>query len=285
MSFSLKLALPAMAAALLLPMAAAHAAVLVSDNFEAPGDTIGNAPTGSWTATSNMTATIVSDNTTDPSGSQALDQSASSGSQYSTLTLPSSITLNDGDSLTMSFNIRLTDPASITTGDRKFRFGFYNSSVNEGYVGRMDVGADTNSAKADIWATHSGGLGVSSGSGGKEIGSTSDPLGQLTNSDVDNISLTIARSGNDINETLTITDLTNPATITINGTDNTTKTTITTDTAYTFDKFLVGQNGGSAIDYHLDAVTLTSTTAAPEPASLGVIGIGALALLKRRRRA
>ena len=49
---------------------------------------------------------------------------------------------------------------------------------------------------------------------------------------------------------------------------------------------MIGQSGGAALDYRLDNVYVTYNPApAPEPASLAVIGLGATAMLSRRRNA
>ena len=261
-----------------VPMASG--AVLYTDNFES-GSAAG------WTATSGVAASVVSDNVTDSSGTQALDlNQAAAGTAYATVTLPSSVTLNDGDSLSLSFNVRLpSGPGTI--GDRKFRFGFYNSTNTEGYAARMDIGADAISSSnhaADLWASV-GALGSSTGStpAGKSLGTSNNVLGQLVNTDVDNVIFTINRSGTSVVTSMTVTDLTNAGTFTFSGTDST--TTVPADTGYSFDEFLIGQNGGSAQDYRIDNVVVSNNaTAAPEPASLGVLGVAGIGRLVRRRK-
>jgi hypothetical protein len=50
-------------------------------------------------------------------------------------------TLNVGDSINVTFDVRISTPATPNVGDRIFRFGLYNSTAaNTGYTGRLDTG-------------------------------------------------------------------------------------------------------------------------------------------------
>ena len=198
-------------------------------------------------------------------------------------------TLNDGDNLTLSFDMRLV--SASTTSDRSIRFGLYHDTSNNsaaadqsststvysddvGYNARVDDGADaSNSTSMDVTRDDSSdtaailqatttGLGISS----------TNSVNQMSDANYHHFVLSLTRSGTGI--AISLQKDSNAA---ITGTD-------ASPTGFTFDEVALGVRSNAAMDLRFDNVQLAYTAAAPEPASLGLLACGAGLLLRRRSR-
>ena len=285
-----------MAACVIGVLSTAVSAAVYSDNFES--DTVGpTAPVG-WTSsntskTSGLTLSTAVDSTT---SSQVMDANqtagTTSGAVFASSPLSSAVTLNDGDSVSLSFDLHLA--STPTAEDRKFRFGLYNSATTgtnpEGYIARLDTGADVASSTADVWASV-GGLGSTTAQGSASLATSSNAGFQLSSTTaIYNLMLTLTRVGNNLSDTLSLA--TNGGTpIVLTGLDASSggnpASPVLAATGLSFNEILIGQNGGAPLDYHIDNVNVAFTAATPEPASLGLLGMGAVgpADPARRRKA
>jgi hypothetical protein len=93
------------------------------------------------------------------------------------------------------------------------------------------------------------------------------------------ITISLQRSGDNVIGSATFTNGTTISTGTM------TDTLALTNNTYTFDELAIGYNSAATLEYTLDNVSVLSTpAAAPEPASLGLLGVAGVGLLGRRRK-
>jgi len=202
----------------------------------------------------------------------------------------SSVTLNDGDSIVLRFDMRVVSN-SVTT-DRLFRFGLYtdNSTFTSGdrsstdtsylddvgYMARVDVGADaSNSTTMDIVRDDSNSvniLGATATSLSPAVQSTT-AANQLTDALKHHFELSLTRSG-----TSMLLSLQEDSNTILTGTDASPGTV-----GFTFNEVMFTARSNSISDYRLDNIEVSTTAAVPEPAGITTLGVAGIGLLARRR--
>jgi hypothetical protein len=192
--------------------------------------------------------------------------------------------LADGQMLIVSFDWRITNVATVGTGDRGIRFGIYNSGGtpissdqssstladdNKGYLFRSDAGiAAGNSADFQYNTTQLGGGTLFS------LGATTaDANWAMDDNDSHHMVASLTRQGNDILVSVQMDSLT-PLT----GTHL--STAATPATIYGFDELIFTQNS-TDVDFRVDNIRI-ETDFVPEPASLAAVAL--LSCLSCRRR-
>jgi hypothetical protein len=202
-------------------------------------------------------------------------------------------TLNDGDSITLDFDLRITS-ATIAAANDRFRISLLDSKLtyltadatsatgtattdndangarDEGYGARFDSGtADGNTAQ--LYSTHSR----------LQLGDVFDSETSadyvLDDNTTRHFELTLTRSGDSMNVSLTLDGL-----AALTGTHAPGGAVPVTTT---FDEVMFGHQGTPLFDYVVDNFQVTYTAAVPEPAGLGLLAIGGVGLMARRRRA
>ncbi|MGN6366801.1 MAG: PEP-CTERM sorting domain-containing protein [Phycisphaerae bacterium] len=255
----------------------ASAATLYSNDFES-----GSAP--EWVSPNADTTLSVVD---DGSGNHVLDVNEAAATGGRPLVVPiTSVTLADGDSVQLSFDVKMVTAAgSIPSADRSFRFALFNSkgttstSDDIGYIGRADTGTSATTT-FDLSGNNPGTSGIFSVSGSAKHTSTSNTASVLNDNNVHTITVLLQRTGTDVFGSASFTN--GATTVNIGPFDDTLSPTTQT---YTFDELAIGYNNAATLEYTLDNVNVTGTTAVPEPASLGVLGLAGVGLLVRRRKA
>lgn len=205
------------------------------------------------------------------------------------------VTLADGESLTLRFDMRLLSTTLVATGaattaDRAVRFGIYHDSLGDyvagdqsstsaiyndevGYNARVDAGNDTSNTtsmdvtrddtplgtSAILQATTTG-ISVSSTNAGDKLDDT------LSH----HFEMTLERVGTGLRVTLKQDD--NPAISNIDA----------TPTGFTFEEVAFGVRSNAVMDLRIDNIQLEH--AIPEPSSLALAGLAAGGLLARRKR-
>jgi len=283
------LALAAGVAALASIAPPSSAATIMSDNFS--GDTVGGgAPANYGTGgdAGGITLNVVDDtNNLATGGANALSGAVTASTSYASRAFTAQ-TLGVGDSITVSFDVGISSPASPTSGDRIFRFGLYNSTASSlGFTGRLDTGANGGNTYDIFRSISIFNTTTASGSASLVSGTAADA--QLDDNVVRHVTMTIARDGTGAHGTLTVQEGSNaPVSI-----GPSTLNAAPPDTSYwTLDQFVIGFNGTAgapgiggapAETFFLDNV-IVAFNPVPEPTSLcAIAGIGA-GLLGRRRR-
>jgi hypothetical protein len=267
--------------------AAAAVVPLVNDNFT--GDTVGSAPANYSTggAPNGITLSTVNDaNNLSTGGGNALSGAATLSTTYAQR-LFSATTLNVGDSINVSFDVRIAAPATPNVGDRVFRFGLYNSAAaSVGYTGRLDTGTPAPNTFDVFQSTAIFNTATAGGSVSLVSGTATEAA--LDDNVVRHVSMTLTRDGTGILASLTVQEGSGtPVTIT-----DATANAAPANTYYTLDQFVIGfngtaggpgQGGAPAETFNLDNVVINYTPV-PEPASFAALGAAAACLGLRRRR-
>jgi hypothetical protein len=198
----------------------------------------------------------------------------------------SPVTLADGEKLVLRFDLRLV---SATTADRGIRFGLYRDtngddgavdhgstasvSVDDvGYNCRIDAGSDvSNSTSMDVTRddTATGTSIIQATTTGLGISST-NAINQLSDALSHHFELSLTRSGTSL-----LVSLQKDGNAAITGTD-------ATPVGFVFDEVALGLRSGATYDVRFDNIQVEYVLI-PEPASLGLAGLGAMALAARRR--
>jgi hypothetical protein len=278
----------AVAAMALATPTASPAAVVIDDNFS--GDTVGGTPANYSTGgvAGGITLGVVDDaNNLSTGGGNALSGAVTNSTAYAQRSFAAQ-TLAVGDSITVSFDVRISSPAAPTSGDRIFRWGLYNSTAGSlGFTGRLDTGTDANAGTYDIFRSVSI-FNTATASGSASLISGTNASTQLDDNIVRHVTMTIARDGAGAHGTLTVQEGAN-APVSIGPSTN--NAAVPNDSYFTLDQFVIGFNGTAgapgiggapAATFHLDNVLVTFT-AVPEPGSV-CAALGAAGLLWRRRR-
>lgn len=272
--------------AVVMSTASAFGAVVVNDTFS--GDPVGGAPANYTTGgvAGGITLSTVDDaSNLAASGGNALSGAATLSTTYAQR-LFAGTTINVGDSINVSFDVRIASPASPSVGDRVFRFGLYNSTAGSvGYTGRLDTGAPATNTYDVFQSTAIFNTATAGGSASLVSGTAADAA--LDDNVVRHVSMTLTRDGTGILASLTVQEGTNaPVTIT-----DLTPNAAPASTYYTLDQFVIGfngtagapgQGGGAASTFNLDNLLINYTPGVPEPTSLLVLA--AAGLVTRRRR-
>jgi hypothetical protein len=200
-------------------------------------------------------------------------------------------TLNDGDSIVLKFDLRLVTTSAAA--DRAIRFGLYHdTSANDGtadhgssgslsvddvgYNCRVDAGNDvSNSTSLDITRddTPSDSTIIQATTTGLSI-SSSNSVNQLADALKHHFVLTLTRSGTSIQASLQ--EDSNAA---ISGTDAS-----PANVGFTFDEVAIGVRSSASMDTRWDNFEVDYVPGLPEPGSLALLGVGAMAMLRRSRR-
>ena len=266
---------------------AASAALVIDDNFS--GDTVGGTPANYSTGgvAGGITLGVVDDaSNLSTGGGNALSGAVTNSTAYAQRSFATQ-TLAVGESITVSFDLRISSPASPTSGDRIFRFGLYNSTAGSlGFTGRLDTGADTGNTYDIFRSVSIFNTATASGSASLVSGTATDP--RLDDNIVRHVTMTIARDATGAHGTLAVQKDAN-APVSIGPSTN--NAAVPNDSYFTLDQFVIGFNGTAgapgiggapAETFHLDNVTVTFTPV-PEPGSV-CAALGAAGLLWRRRR-
>jgi hypothetical protein len=277
----------ALAAMALATPTAASAAIVIDDNFS--GDTVGGTPANYSTGgvAGGITLGVVNDgNNLATGGGNALSGVVSNSTAYAQRSFTPQ-TLNVGDSITMAFDLRISDPASPASGDRIFRFGFYNSAAGSlGFTGRLDTGANGGNTYDIFRSISIFNTTTMSGSASLVVGTAADA--QLDDNVVRHVTMTISRDAAGAHGTLTVQEGSN-APVSIG--PSTGAPLPPSDSYFTLDQFVIGFNGTAGAPgiggvppatFLLDNVLITSTVV-PEPGAI-CAAAGAATLLMRRRR-
>lgn len=199
-------------------------------------------------------------------------------------------TLSVGDSLSISFDTRITSPASPPVGDRVFRFGVYNSTAaNVGYTGRLDTVAPATNTYDVFESNGIFNTQTASPSFSQSVTSGTNAEAALDDNVVRHVTMLLARGSAGITATLTVQEGSLAPVSISNGTPN----PALAESYYTFDQFLIGfngtagapgQTGGAAETFTFDNVLInyTAAAAAPEPATLATLGFVGVVLRRRR---
>ena len=202
------------------------------------------------------------------------------------------VTLNDGDKLILRFDARMltvTNAAGAPlTADRAFRFGLYqdvlgnNAATDQGsggilpqedlgYNARVDAGADaSNATSMDVTRDDSATNIIQGTTTGIGVAST-NAADQMADALKRHFELTLQRSGTGM--LVTLQQDANPAISAVDA----------TPTGFTFNEVAIGLRSNAAMDMRFDNIQVEHI-AIPEPASLGLLLIGACGLGIRRRR-
>lgn len=198
------------------------------------------------------------------------------------------VTLADGETLVLRFDMRLVSSSAATT-DRAIRFGLYHDtngddgtvdhgsassvSVDDvGYNCRVDGGADTsNNTSMDVTRddTATGTSIIQATTTGLSISSTNS-VNQLVDALKHHFELSLTRSGTSL-----LISLQQDSNAAITGTD-------ATPVGFVFDEVALGVRSNAAFDVRFDNIAVEYILA-PEPASLGLIGLATCGLWLRRR--
>lgn len=200
--------------------------------------------------------------------------------------LPNAVTLNDGDTLTLSFSYRLPTVSGFPNAAGGFRFGLFNSS------GTITTADNQSSSRTDdigyVTSTNAGlnsstGTTIGRETAGNEIGSGAAPgnvttfgsSGQSVNTvtgDVRNAMFSLTRTGG----ALQFSSKTDTNLLAATGVDNAPLT-------WTFNELYIGLGAANGFSFAVDNVQLNHT-AVPEPSAIGLCLAGLTALLTLRRR-
>jgi hypothetical protein len=199
----------------------------------------------------------------------------------------SAVTLGDGDRLVLRFDMRVVSLAPATS-DRSIRFGFYNAGATPvtgdlgstatepnddvGYNARVDAGADaSNSTSMDVTRDDSAAATIIAGTATGIGVSSTDAVNRLADNLKHAFELTLERSG-----TSMLVTLRQDGNAAITGTD-------VTPPGFTFNEVMVGPRSNAAMDLRFDNFSVEYVPFVPEPASVGVVGVGLAAVGMRRR--
>ena len=269
----------------------AGAAIVITDGFEAATHPTGfrsvaTAPGVPFWATksTNGTASLVADGTF---GSQALTVTSTTATNYpvvapfggfSTLT-------NVGDTVNLSFKFRFTNQGTATPSNANFRFGIEGSQgtfvTADGQTATSDddkgfyvqIG-DTAQATNNLFYQENGGTTSILSGGDRTIVTASNTVAGLADNAIHTASLTLTRNAGTIGLSLSI-----------DGGAAVTGTSSNASIA-SFDE-IAFSNGfaTTSMNFAIDDVSVTATNfAVPEPATAGLIALGAVGALARRRR-
>lgn len=268
--------------ALILTSPPAHAAVIVNDGFTDGARTDGaDAQDLAWYVAQGGTLTIVNDTTI---GSGNAMQIFWNGAAFAGAVgvMGSAVTLNDGDSLTLSFSWRFST-LNASNQSSGVRFGIHSSfgtvttadsqtpnpRLNDkGYVVMTNPGL-ASSTGTGIFRETGGNNEVAAGSDLTAIGTSGDSINALMAAQTASFSL--ARSGNSLSLTTNISGQA-PAT----ATDNSPLT-------YTYDQLYIGLGNIATRQWNIDNVQLTYTPV-PEPAPIALSLLGMIGLMAMRFR-
>jgi hypothetical protein len=204
--------------------------------------------------------------------------------------LPSTVSLNDGDSVVLRFDMRLANTPAVV--DRTFRFGLYNDggdyvagdrgstdttyNTDVGYLARVDLGADvSNSTTMDITRDDTNAATI--------LGSTATTLSpamqstntanQLVDNNKHHFEMTITRNGTGFNLSLQ-----EDANTLLTGTDASPGVV-----GFNFNSVMFTARSNALTDYRFDNIGV-DYIAAPEPAAFTLLALGAAAGSLRRKR-
>lgn len=267
---------------------AARAAAVFSDDFT-DGDRAGWYKVNEGTA-GNMAISIVDD--TILGSGNALQMIPSGATRKGLVQSFADVTLAAGDFISLSFDYRFPFPTGVKNQQRNFRFGLFNNGAT--VVGSDLLAGDT--ASTDIAGNDAGYFGsISTGTSlGSRITKDTGTSGYLTGSpttpsDISTIldatsQAGIADTSKHSAKIVILKELSGSATASLymdsvlvgSGTD-------VTPTSLVFNEVVFCTYSTSSINlgYVIDNVVI-DYTAVPEPATMALLGAGALAFLRRR---